>query len=70
MMPEEWTGDLVKRMHMNGISAKDLAESAGVTSAYVSMLLHGARSPKGAQDMLESAVDRILEERARSANVS
>ena len=59
-MPEAWTGEIVKQMHLHRVSAKELAEAAGVTNAYVSMILHGARSPKGAREMLETALDEII----------
>lgn len=62
-MPEKWTGNLVGKMHVNGIKAKDLAEQAGVTNAYVSMILNGARSPKGAREMLETALDELIRKR-------
>ena len=59
-MPEEWMAEIVTKMYFNRISAKEIAEEAGVTSAYVSMILHGARSPKGGREMLTEAIDRIL----------
>ncbi len=62
-MPEAWTGELVKRMHLNRVSAKELAEQAGVTNAYVSMVLNGARNPKGAREKFETALDAILDKR-------
>ena len=61
-MPEAWTGELVGKMHVHGIKAKDLAEQAGVTSGYVSMILNGARSPKGAREMLEAALAELVSE--------
>ena len=60
-MPEVWTGEIVKRMHLNNVSANEIAKEAGVTSAYVSMLLHSKRTPDGAQEMLEAALDAIIE---------
>ena len=65
-MPEVWTGEIVKRMHLNNISANEIAEEAGVTSAYVSMLLHSKRTPSGAQEMLEKALDTIIKRKEES----
>ena len=59
-MPEVWTGEIVKRMHLNGVSANEIAKEAGVTSAYVSMLLHSKRTPDGAREKLEAALDAII----------
>ena len=68
-MPEEWMAEIVTKMYFNRISAKEIAEEAGVTSAYVSMILHGARSPKGGREMLESAINRIIERRESNERI-
>ena len=46
---------------MNKISKKQLAEEAGVTPEYVSMVFNGHRDPVGAKDKFQSALNRILE---------
>ena len=60
-MGENWTGDLIGRMHNQRITISDLAAELGVTKAYISMILNGYRRPKDAQQRLESAFDAILE---------
>lgn len=60
-MPEKWTGDLVGLMHNNKISAQSLADELGVTNRYVSMVLNGHRTPKGAEDQFRAAVNRLIE---------
>ena len=62
-MVEKWTGRLIGKMHNNGVSAADLAAELGVTKAYVSMILNGARKPPEAKNRLESAVDAIIARR-------
>ncbi len=62
-MPEKWTGELVKKMHMNRVSATELAQQAGFTKAYVSMILNGSRHPRGAQETLETALTAIVQNR-------
>ena len=62
-MIEEWTGHLIGKMHNNGVNASDLAAELGVTKAYVSMILNGARKPADARSKLEAAVDAIITRR-------
>lgn len=62
-MVEKWTGRLVGKMHNNGVTNADVAEELGVTKAYVSMILNGARKPKDAKRRLEAAVDAIIDRR-------
>lgn len=62
-MVEKWTGRLIGKMHNNGVSITDLAAELGVTKAYVSMILNGARKPPEAKNRLETAVDAIIARR-------
>lgn len=63
-MPEEWTGELLKKMHNNRIKRVDLANELEVTKSYISMLLNGARFTPGARERMEAAVDRLIERNA------
>lgn len=67
-LPEAWTGRLVGRMHNNCITCTELAERLGCTKAYVSALLNSKRSPSGAREKLETAVEDIIKERRANAN--
>ena len=58
-MPEKWTGRMVGDMHNRNISMKELAEEAGCTLAYVSMILNGKRKPKDGRKRLEEALERL-----------
>lgn len=63
-MIESWTGVLVGKMHNNKITLNDVAQELGVTTAYVSMILNGARNPANAQERLECAVATIIDRNA------
>lgn len=59
-MPEEWTGQLIGKMHNNGITYDDLATEMGVTKSYISMLLNGKRKPLGIEKRMTSALEILL----------
>lgn len=59
-MKPEWTGTLLGNMHNNGVTYDEVAAVLGVTKAYVSMILNGARAPQGAQERLENAYTEVL----------
>lgn len=58
-MPQEWTADVVGRMHLAKITTKQLAEAAGYTPEYVSMVLNGHRDTKSAQTAILAALDHL-----------
>lgn len=59
-MPEVWTGTLIGKMHNKGITYDDLAKEMGVTKAYISMILNGARKPEGIRKRMEEALAAII----------
>lgn len=59
-MREQWTGELVGKMHNAEVTLEELGKEAGVGKAYVSMILNGARSPAGARERLEAAFESIV----------
>ena len=59
-MPDKWTGEVVGLMHVNGISAKDLAERLGWNPKYLSSVLNGRRKPKGAEEKVKAALDSLI----------
>lgn len=63
-MPEAWTGELLMKMHNNGIKRVQLAEELGITKAYISMILNGDRSTPKMRERMESAVERLIERKA------
>lgn len=62
-MPEKWTGELLGRMHNERITRNDLADELGVGKSYISMILNCRRTPAGAKERLEAAVDNIIAKR-------
>lgn len=60
---EAWTGQLVGKMHINGIRGQDVAREAGISHSYFSQILNGKRNPDGMRERMEAAVERILEKR-------
>lgn len=62
-MPEKWTGRLIGDMHNAGVSRAEVARELGVSTAYVTMVLNGIRTPKGAEEKLRAAFERVKEAR-------
>lgn len=62
-MPEEWTGRLIGDMHNAGVSRAEVARELGVSTEYVTMVLNGIRTPKGAEEKLRAAFERVKEAR-------
>ena len=62
-MPEEWTGRLIGDMHNTGVSRAEVARELGVSTAYVTMVLNGIRTPKGAEEKLRAAFERVKDAR-------
>ena len=62
-MPEKWTGRLIGKMHNEKITYDELASERGVTKAYISMILNGARKPDGIRERMENAVEAIKQRR-------
>ena len=61
MLPK-WTGDAVGRMHIHGISFQRLADKMGVNVKYLSSVMNGHRTPKGAQEKVMTALDELIRE--------
>ena len=66
-MPEKWTGRLVGRMHKERVTYEDLGKEMGVTKAYISMILSGARKPEGIRERMESALNSVIERKKAGA---
>ena len=60
-MPAQWTADLIGKMHLNKITAKQLAAAAGWNEKYLSCVLNGHRNPKNAESTLRAALDALIE---------
>lgn len=62
-MPAQWTGELVGKMHIYGVSYRELADRIGCSNKWLSMVIHGHRSPKGAEQRFNAALDELIKEK-------
>lgn len=60
---DKWIAGTVGKMHVNRIKQADLAKHLGCTPDYISMILTGKRSPKGAKDRITGAVDELIKQK-------
>lgn len=60
---ESWIAEAVGKMHINHITQKDIAEKLDVTNDYISMILLGKKTPKGAEERITKAINEIIAER-------
>lgn len=58
-MPAKWTADLLGEMHLARITAKQLAAEVGWNPKYLSVVLNGHKEPKGAEQKLNEALERL-----------
>ena len=58
-MLAQWTGDLIREMHLKKVTAVRLAEEVGWHPKYLSAVLNGHKEPKGAEEKLRAALARI-----------
>lgn len=56
---EAWTGEIVGLLHINNLTQADIAEKMGVTKEYVSMLLNGKKTAKGAEERMRQAISEL-----------
>lgn len=58
-MPAQWTATIIGEMHLCNITAKRLAEEVGWNPKYLSQVLNGHVAPKGAEEKLRNALERL-----------
>lgn len=66
-MLAQWTGEIVGKMHTYEIGHKELAAAVGWNPKYMSVVLHGHKNPKGAEEKLKAALDALIKEREATA---
>ncbi len=67
MIPK-WTGIVVKEMHLNDITINELASHMGYDRSYVSRILHGKVTPKGAEEQFRLAVKDLAKRKNADDN--
>jgi plasmid maintenance system antidote protein VapI len=58
----KWTGDAVKKMHLNGITIKALAAYMGLSRPYLNGLLNGRIITPNARLRVLNAIDEYIKE--------
>ena len=62
-MKPTWTGRVIGKMHVHGISQAELAEEMGCSREYVNGVLNGKYKFTDCKDNVESALVKIIERR-------
>lgn len=62
-MPAQWTGRIVGELHNNRITMKELAKEVGWNDKYLSQVVNSENPPKGAEQKLTEAMNRLIEKR-------
>lgn len=60
-MPAQWTGRIVGELHNNRITMKELAKEVGWNDKYLSQVINSENPPKGAEQKLTEAMNRLIE---------
>lgn len=58
-MLAQWTGELIGEMHLVNVTAKQLAAEVGWHEKYLSAVMNGHKTPKGAEEKLRAALKRL-----------
>ena len=65
-MPAQWTAEILGKMHLNSITAKELAAKLGINSKYVSAIMNGRREPRNAEQNFRAALDELIHEKQQA----
>ena len=61
-MPAQWTADIIGKMHLNGLTAKQLADKLGWHPKYLSRVMNGHNTPAGAEEKVQKALNELISE--------
>lgn len=67
-MQLDWTAEVAGRMHMAGVTGRELAKEAGITNSYLSSVLHKKKGNEQTRQRIICALER-LEQRQADARV-
>ena len=59
-MPAQWTAEIIGKMHLHGVTAKQLAEKLDWHPKYLSQVLNGHETPKKAESKVRKALDELF----------
>ena len=68
IIPEEWTGDIVKKMHLHDIKQSELAGVMGCSREIVCKTLSGKFQMKNGKERFSQAIDTVLSDRKNSVS--
>lgn len=60
-MPAQWTGRIVGELHNNKLTLKELAKEVNWNDKYLSQVINSENPPKGAEQKLTDAMNRLIE---------
>ena len=63
-MPAQWTGRIVGELHNNKLTLKELAKEVNWNDKYLSQVINSENPPKGAEQKLTEAMNRLIEKMA------
>ena len=66
-MLAQWTGTVIGKLHIYQIDHKELAAKIGWNAKYLSVVLNGHKTPRGAEQKVTEALDQLIAERGASA---
>ncbi len=61
---DNWIAVVVGKMHIYRITQIELAKHMGVTNDYISLILRGKKTPKGAEERITKALDELIAAKA------
>ena len=67
-MQLDWTAEVAGRIHMAGVTGRELAKEAGITNSYLSEVLHKKKGNEQTRQRIICALER-LEQRQADARV-
>ena len=62
-MPAQWTGRIVGELHNNKLTLKELAKEVNWNDKYLSQVINSENPPKGAEQKLTEAMNRLIEKK-------
>lgn len=65
-MLARWTGEVKGTMHIHEISMQELADELGMSTTFLSALLHCKRNTKDAEFRIRNALMAIIAKRAEN----
>lgn len=61
-MPAKWTGDYIKKLHLNGLSQNDVARKLGVSKVRVSTVLNAEKTTPEQKERYLAVLDELIQE--------